>query len=149
MRTLIIDKNALKNNAAAVKAAAGSSHIYVNLSSDAYGAGAVEVACLLREEGFSRFAVDDPAVAVALRKAGLVEEEILMLRSLSDRPCLETLLEHNVVCTIGNLEAGMALNSLAVSHATVAEAHIQLDCGMGFGGFPAEEPETILSVIRN
>lgn len=149
MRTLVIDKNALKNNAAVVKKAAGSSHIYVNLSSDAYGAGALEVAKLLREEGFSRFAVDDPATAVSLRKAGLVEEEILMLRSLSDRATLETLLEHNVVCTIGNLEAGVALNGLAASRATVAEAHIQVDCGMGFGGFAAEEPEKIYSIYES
>ena len=43
----------------------------------------------------------------------------------------------------------MALNSLAEGRATVIEAHLQIDCGMGFGGFPAEEPEKIVSLIRN
>ena len=146
MRTLVIEKSALKNNISVIKEAVGRSYIYANLSSDAYGAGAVEVAKLLREEGIGRFAVDDAATAVALRKAGLVDEEILMLRSLSDKKELETLLDHNVVCSIGNLEAGMALNALAAERATVAEAHIQVDSGMGFGGFAAEEPEKIFSI---
>lgn len=146
MRTLIIEKDALKNNITVIKKAVGRSYIYANLSADAYGAGAVEVAKVLRDEGISRFAVDDTAAAVALRKAGLVDEEILMLRSLSDRRQLETLLDHNVVCSIGNLEAGVALNGLAADRATVAEAHIQVDCGTGFGGFAAEEPEKIFSI---
>jgi alanine racemase len=50
---------------------------------------------------------------------------------------------------VGTLEAGMALNALAESRATVIEAHLQIDCGMGFGGLPAEEPEKIVSLIQN
>ena len=149
MKTLVIEKSALKNNISVIKEAAGAACIYANLSRDAYGAGAVETALLLREEGISRFAVDDAEVAAALRKAGLVEEEILMLRSVSDKKELETLTEHNVVCSIGNLEAGVALNALAAERATVAEAHLQIDCGMGFGGFPAEEPDKMMSIYQN
>lgn len=146
MRTLIIERNALKNNITVIKKAVGRSYIYANLSADAYGAGAVEVARVLRDEGIGRFAVDDTTVAIALRKAGLVDEEILMLRSLSSKKELERLLDHNVVCSIGSLEAGVALNAVASERATVAEAHIQVDCGTGFGGFPAEEPEKITSI---
>lgn len=149
MKTLVIEKSALKNNIAVVKSAAGHSCIYANLSCDAYGAGVVKVAELLREEGISRFAVDDVSAAVALREAGLVDEEIIMLRSLSDKKALEQLLDHNVVCTVGNLEAGVALNALATERATVAEAHLQVDCGMGFGGFPAEEPDKMFAVYQN
>ena len=149
MRTLVIEKSALKNNISVIKEAAGSACIYANLSRDAYGAGAVNTALFLREEGISRFAVDDAEVAAALREAGLVEEEILMLRSVSDKEELELLMEHNVICTIGNLEAGVALNALAAERATVAEAQIQVDCGMGFGGFPAEEPEKMAAIYQN
>ena len=146
MRTLVIERGALKNNITVIKKAVGRAYIYANLSADAYGAGAVEVAKVLRDEGIGRFAVDDTAVAVALRKAGLVEEEILMLRSLSDKKGLETLLDHNVVSSFGSLEAGIALNALAAARATVVEAHIQVDCGTGFAGFAAEEPEKIFSI---
>lgn len=149
MRTLVIEKNALKNNTNVVKDAAGSSFIYANLSCDANGTGAVQLAHFLREEGIARFAVDDAKIAVSLRQTGLVEEEILMLRSVSDPNILETLLDHNIVCSVGNLEAGTALNALAESHATVAAAHLQLDCGLGFGGFPVEEPEKVYAVYNN
>lgn len=149
MNTLVIEKSALKNNISRVKELAGSSYIYANLSGDGYGAGAASLALLLREEGIRRFTVDSVEGACALRKAGLVDEEILMLHSTSDRASLERLIDQNIICSVGTLEAGMALNALAESRATVVEAHLEIDSGMGFGGFPAEEPEKIVSVIRN
>lgn len=149
MNTLVIEKSALKNNISLVKEQAGSSYIYANLTGDGYGAGAVPLALLLRDEGIRRFCVDSAETAAALRKAGLVDEEILMLHSTADRAVLEQLADQNIICSIGTLEAGMALNALAESRATVIEAHLQIDCGMGFGGFPAEEPEKIVSVIQN
>ena len=149
MNTLVIEKSALKNNISRVKELAGGAYIYANLSGDGYGAGALPLAQFLRDEGIRRFCVDSAQTAAALRKAGLVDEEILMLHSTSDREVLEQLCDLNAVCSIGTLEAGMALNSLAEGRATVIEAHLQIDCGMGFGGFPAEEPEKIVSLIRN
>lgn len=149
MNRLIIDRQALKQNISRVKTLAGSSYIYANLSGDGYGAGAAQLAAVLRQEGIGRFAVDQPETAAALRKAGLVDEEILMLRSTSDSAVLQKLVDLNVVCSVGSLESGMALNALAESRATVVEAHLQMDCGMGFGGFAAEEPEHIVSLIRN
>ena len=149
MNTLVIEKSALKNNVSRVKELAGSSYIYANLSGDGYGAGAASLALFLRDEGIRRFCVDSAEAAGALRKAGLVDEEILMLHSTADRKTLEYLADRNVICTVGTLEAGIALNALAESRATILEAHLEIDCGMGFGGFPAEEPEKIVSVIRN
>ena len=113
MKTLVIEREAVKNNIGVIKERAGEAVIYAVLTGDGQGAGLVELARLLREEGIGRFAVSEPAEAAALRRAGFVEEEILMLRS------------------------------------TVVEAHIQIDTGMGFGGFLADEPEKILSVYRN
>lgn len=149
MNTLVIEKSALKNNIGRVKELAGSSYIYANLSGDGYGAGASALALFLRDEGIRRFCVDSAETAGALRKAGLVDEEILMLHSTADRKTLEYLADRNVICTVGTVEAGMALNALAESRATVLEAHLEIDSGMGFGGFAAEEPEKMVSVIRN
>lgn len=149
MNILVLEKSALKNNISRVKALAGSSCIYANLSGDGYGAGAVSLAKLLREEGIRRFAVDNVEAAAALRKAGLVDEEILMLHATADGDALERLADQNIICSVGTLEAGLALNALAERRATILEAHLALDCGTGFGGFPAEEPEKVVSVIRN
>ena len=149
MKTLVLEKQGIKNNIAAVKQRAGSAAVYAVLAGEAGGAGTVELAKLLREEGIGRFAVAELAEARALRKAGLVEEEILMLRSTADREELSGLLDLNVVCTVGSVEAGLALNAVAEARSTVAEAHVQVDCGLGFGGFSIGEPEKILAAYRN
>ena len=72
-----------------------------------------------------------------------------MLRSTTDREELGQLIDCNVVCSVGSSETGAALNSLANERATVAEAHIQIDCGIGFGGFPMEEPEKVRMAFRD
>ena len=55
----------------------------------------------------------------------------------------------NVVCTISSVDTGLALNAVAENRSTVAEAHIQVDTGMGFGGFLIGEPEKILLAYRS
>lgn len=149
MKTLVIEKQAVKNNLSVIKQCAGSAVIYGVLTGDAGGAGLVEMARLLRDEGIGRFAVSEPSEAEALRKAGLVEEEILMLRATTDPDELERLVDLNAVCTISSVDSALALNALAESRSTVVEAHIQVDVGMGFGGFLAEEPDKILTVYKN
>jgi len=149
MKRLVIEKEALKNNIAVIKERAGPAAIYAVLTGDGFGAGLTDLAKLLREEGVNRFAISEPKEAEILRKAGLVEEELLMLRCTTDREELEQLLDLNVVCTVGSIDTGAALNAVAESRATVAEAHLQIDTGMGFGGFLPSEPDRILSAYRN
>ena len=132
MKKLVIEREAVKNNITVVKDRAGSACIYAVLTGDGFGAGITELAQLLREEGVGRFAVSEPAEAAALRRAGFVEEELLMLRSTTDRDELEQLIDLNAVCTIGSYDTGVALNGLAEARSTVAEAHIRIDTGMGF-----------------
>jgi len=102
----------------------------------------------LRSVGISRFAVSEPGDVAVLREKGFVEEEILMLRSTTDRTELEQLIDLNAVCTIGSYDTGVALNALAETRATAVEARLQIDTGMGFGGFLAEEPDKFLSMYR-
>lgn len=149
MKVLVIDKQAIKKNITVLKRRADKAAIYAVLTGDAHGVGLVPMARLLRDEGIVRYAVSEAEDAAALRKAGLVEEEILMLRATTDREELERLLDLNVVCTIGSADTGMALNGVAEKRSTVVEAHIQIDTGMGFGGFLTNEVDKILSVYRN
>ena len=149
MRVLVIEKAAVKQNIRVVKRRAGGAAVYGVLSGDAGGAGIAEMAELLRAEGIGRFAVSEAEEAEALRKAGFVDEEILMLRSTTDREVLERLVDLNVVCTISSVDTGLALNALAENRSTVAEAHIPVDTGMGFGGFLVGEPEKILLAYRS
>lgn len=148
MLQLVFDRAAIKHNIAAVKKRAGKAMIYAILTADGYGAGLLELAALLRDDGISHFAVTDVSDARKLRKGGFVEEEILMLRSTADAAELSELLDLNVVCTIGSYETGVALNALAEERSTVAVAHVLVDTGMGLGGFLPGEPEKLLSIYR-
>ncbi|MCI9155403.1 MAG: alanine racemase [Lawsonibacter sp.] len=149
MRKLVIDKAAVKHNLSIIKERAAGAVIYGVLTGDGSGAGVVPMAKLLRAEGIGHFAVYDVKEAEELRQAGFVEEEILMLRSTTDREELERLVDLGVVCTISSVDTGLALNALAENRATIACAHIQLDTGMGFGGFLVSEPEKILLAYRS
>ena len=149
MRKLVIEKSAVKNNLAVIKERAAGAAVYGVLTGDGGGAGAVRLAKLLRDEGIGRFAVSEIAEAEELRKGGFEDEELLMLRSTTDREELERLVDLNVVCTISSVDTGMALNALAENRSTVVEAHIQVDTGMGFGGFLVSEPEKILLAYRS
>lgn len=149
MRKLVMEKAAIKNNLAVIKEKADGAVVYGVLSSDGGGTGIVPLARILRDEGIGHFAVSEVSEAAALRRAGFVEEEILMLRSTTDRAELEQLLELNVVFTVSSVDTGLALNALAENRSTVVEAHIQVDTGMGFGGFLVSEPEKVLLAYRS
>ena len=145
MRKLVIEKAVVKHNLSVIKERAAGAVIYGVLTGDGGGAGTVPLAKLLRAEGIGRFAVYDVKDAEKLRQAGFEDEEILMLRSSSSRSVVDL----NVVCTISSVDTGLALNALAENRSTVACAHIQVDTGMGFGGFLASEPEKILLAYRS
>jgi alanine racemase len=149
MKTLVIEKKAVKQNLAIVKERAGRAVIYGVLVGDAYGAGLVEMARLLRDEGIRRFAVSECDDAAALRKAGFVDEEILMLRATTDPAELEKLVDLGVVCTICSVDTGLALGGIAERRSTVVEAHLQVDTGMGYGGFLCAERDKLLSMYKN
>ena len=149
MRKLIIENAAVRANKAVIKERARGAALYGVLTGDGGGAGLTELARLIRDEGISRFAVGTVEEAQALREAGFEDEEILMLRATVDREELERLVELNVICTISSVDTGLALNAVAENRSTVAEAHIQVDTGMGFGGFLVGEPEKILLAYRS
>ena len=149
MRKLVIEKAAIRANMAVIRKRAAGAALYGVLTGDGGGAGLIPLARMLRDEGVGRFAVGSVEEAQELREAGFVDEEILMLRSTTDREVLERLVDLNVVCTISSVDTGLALNAVAENRSTVAEAHIQVDTGMGFGGFLVGEPEKILLGYRS
>lgn len=149
MRKLVIEKAAVRNNMSVLKDRAQGAALYGVLTGNGSGLGAVCLARLLRDNGVGRFAVGTAEEARQLRENGFEDEEILMLRSTVDREELEQLVDLNVVCTVSSVDTGLALNAVAENRSTVAEAHIQVDTGLGFGGFLAGEPEKILLAYRS
>lgn len=138
MKAYIVETEKLKHNIEILKQQAGSAVIWGVVKGNGYGLGAGKLALLLKEQGIDHFAVTDLAEARALREAGLTEDPILMLRSTSDRQELEALVSLDVICTLGSLEDGGALNDTASSLGRTAHAHVKLDTGMGRYGFLPE-----------
>ncbi len=148
MRKLILDTLDLKHNLSALKERAAGAAIYAVLSADGGGAGLIELAKLLREDGVSSFALWDVDEIRRLRAAGFLEEEILMLAPAASRGELIELADLNVIFTVASYDGGMALNALAEERATVLEAQIRLDAGSGWGGFLPEDREKVLSLYH-
>ncbi len=90
----------------------------------------------------------EPRDLVILRNSGFVDEEIYMLRSTAVPDEIEKILEYNAVATVGSYDAAVALNGMAAERGISAEAHIELDTGMGRYGFLPEDAEKIISVFR-
>lgn len=148
MKTLVISVEDVKHNCSIIKKRAGNARIYAVIKADGYGLGILPFANLLRDQGISSFAITEPKEAELLRKNGFTEQEILMLRSTTEREELEMLIDLNVVCTIGSYEAAVALNGIAESRSTIVEAHIEIDTGMGRYGFLTTELDKITSVYE-
>ena len=83
MKTLVIEREAVKNNIGVIKERAGEAVIYAVLTGDGQGAGLVELARLLREEGIGRFAVSEPAEAASFTL--LKEQLVEVLSTLTER----------------------------------------------------------------
>lgn len=148
MKALVINTKAIKENIGAIKLKAAGTPIYAELTGDAFGVGLLEAARLLRDEGIDHFAVSEPEDAARLREDGYVEEEILMIRSTTDPEELARLLDLKVICTVGSYETAVALDGVAGSRGTVAEAHLQVDSGVGYGGFLLTDVDKILQIYQ-
>lgn len=149
MKTIILEKLELATNVSTLAQRGGGTELYAILHADGYGAGLAALALELRAAGITRFAVTEPEDAITLRGAGLLQEELLLLRSIRDEALLEQLAELSVVFTVDSYDSGSLLNALAERRGTVLEAHILVDAGLGLGGFPAIESDKITSLYRN
>ncbi len=148
MKKLVIDSATVKENISAIKRKADSAVVIADLSCDAQGLGLLRTAALLRAEGISNFAVYEVEDAEKLRAGGFVDEHILMLRSTVDVEEIGRLADNNVTCTIGSYDAGIAVNSVAISRSTVIEVQIKVDSGTGQYGFLPSEQDKITNVFR-
>lgn len=148
MKKLIIDTSAIRANLNAVKERAGKATIIADLSGDAFGLGLCETARLLRDGGVRFFAVSDPQDAAKLRRAGFVDERIMMLRSTADSDELGELIDLDVICTVGSYDAAVVLNGIAEDRKTVCEIQIKIDTGLGRYGFMPNELDKITAIYK-
>lgn len=148
MKTLVIEKEKITHNLGVIDVKSGGAPMIAVLKANAYGLGLCQMAKILAESGVRRWAVTEPQDAVTLRDAGFAEQEILILRSTSQKDDVAKIISSTSTATIGSYDAAVALNGMAASEGAVVDVHIEIDTGMGRYGFEPSELERIFSVFR-
>lgn len=138
-----IDESAIAHNVEEIrKALPEGTEIWGVLKADAYGHGALRTARVLAEAGVSGFAVACLAEAVALRRAG-IRGEILILgwTDPKDAGCLA---RYRLTQTVVDAGYARALNHRGVS----VKVHIKIDTGMHRLGIEDRDYEKITKIYR-
>ncbi len=143
MRAYMVDKSALAHNIGVILARAKDAVVWGVIKGNGYGLGCVEMAQVLYAHGIDHFAVTDVAEVRVLREAGFDECSILMMEGTCNPAEINELLDLGAIVTIGSREDARMVDQIAGERATVAEAHLKIDTGMGRYGFLPEEIETV------
>ncbi len=157
MNTLVINKEDLKHNIEQIKKYVDKSgqedkenkvKIIAVVKGNGYGLGIVEYTKILIDQGISIFAVSTIEEALQLREAG-IKQDILMLSSTAIKQDVETLVENNIIITIGSKEAARIAEEVGKEKRKKIRAHLKVDTGFGRYGFIYTNLEEILNSIKD
>ncbi len=134
----VIDLSAIVRNFRAFRERIGAGRAVLPVvKADAYGHGAVPVARRLEAEGANRFAVAIAAEGVALRRAGIRAEILLM--SFSDPGDAALLFAYRLLPALYDLDQAKAFAQASDGLPGVLPVHVKLDTGMGRLGIRPED----------
>ena len=154
MKSLVINKDDLRHNINIIKEVAkldipddsGNKYKIIGVvKGNGYGLGLVEYSKFLIDNGILCLAVATTEEAILLRKAGITED-ILMLSSTSIKEDLQTLVDNNIIITIGSKECAEEVKKLTGKN---IRAHIKIDTGFGRYGFLYNDSHFSLAYYKN
>jgi alanine racemase len=150
MKVLEINQTDLKYNLEQITNYISSSKakIIAVVKANGMGLDLIKYSNFLVQNGIQTLAVANTYEALALREAGF-ENEILMLSEVYSIKELESLIDNNIVLTIGNLEEKEKIENLATSKNKVVQAHIKIDTGFARYGFLYNNETEILQAVKN
>ncbi|MDQ5871644.1 MAG: alanine racemase, partial [Acidobacteriota bacterium] len=124
----------------------GDRALFCVVKGDAYGHGAAAVARRLASEGATRFAVAIAEEGIALRRAG-VPGEILIL-NFSDPADAGANRAYALTPTLYDLDQARAFAQAARKFEPALPVHVKVDTGMGRIGFRREELAALADLLR-
>ena len=142
-----IDLRALRANYRALNAFANGAKVMAVVKADAYGHGAIEVACTLREEGCGHFAVATVEEAAELR-AARISERIYLLGGFFPEQS-PRIVELNIIAPLFDLSVIAPLDRAAESLGRRNfPVHLKLDTGATRLGILPGELDTAVVALQ-
>ena len=107
----------------------------------------VDFTKFLIDNGISSFAVATIDEALILRNAQ-IKEEILMLSSTAIEQDVRTLVENNIILTVGSKEDLEIVDKVGKELNKKIKVHLKIDTGFGRYGFIYNEREKMIEAIK-
>lgn len=117
------------------------------VKADAYGHGMVAVAQALRACGASTFGVAEVEEGVALRRAGITGDIVVLLGGPA--AAVPEMLEHRLTPVVFDRESLAALSDQARARNGIVEVHLKVDVGMGRLGIMPGEVEGFVQELHS
>ena len=157
MNKLVINKENLLQNVQKIKEHAQTNlpddkgnpvKIIVVVKSNAYGLELKQYVQFMVNQGFDFFAVSTVQEAVEFRKLGFTQQ-VLMLSSTGIKEEIKTLIENNIIITIGSKETVDAVCTISKEMPEKKiKAHIIIDTGFGRYGFVYDNREEMVETLK-
>ncbi len=159
MKSVVINKEDLRYNIEKIKEYAETNlpddkgrkvKIIAVVKANGYGFGIVEYSQFLIDNGIDFLAVSTVEEALKVRQAGITEKEakILMLSSTAVKEDVKTLIENNIILTIGSKEAVEVVDEVGQELEKKIKVHLKIDTGFGRYGFLYDNRDEMIKCLK-
>ena len=159
MKSVVINKEDLRYNIQKIKEYAkndlpddsGNKLTIIGVvKANGYGLGIVEISQFLIDNGINFLAVSTVEEALKIRNAGITEKDakILMLSSTTIKEDIQTLVDNDIILTIGSKEAAKVANNVGQALNKKIKVHLKIDTGFGRYGFIYTNRDEIVKAIK-